>query len=78
MSQSEHSNWQQLLSSVTHVSVKYFVRNVNTLYYDVVGNYQRALETYRKIHEHFPENLECKFSQDSKLMCAYIRTYVCI
>ena len=25
-----------------------------------VGNYQKALETYRKIHERFPENLKCK------------------
>ena len=25
------------------------------------GNYQQALEMYKKIHNKFPENIECKF-----------------
>lgn len=24
------------------------------------GNYQQALETYKKIHKRFPDNIECK------------------
>lgn len=27
-----------------------------------IGNYQKALDTYKDIHRKFPENVECEFT----------------
>ena len=33
----------------------------------VAGNYQQALETYKRIHHKFPENVECMYGSSYKL-----------
>jgi len=41
-------------SSVAFLSLQYSP-------YEISGNYGRAMQTYKEIHQKFPENLDCKF-----------------
>ena len=40
-----------------------------------IGNYQKALDTYKEIHRKFPENVECEFTScnfeaiGSRILC---------
>lgn len=42
--------------------------------YRRMGNYQKALELYEKIHSDYPDNLECKY-MSSCLVCFRIPTH---
>ena len=40
------------------------------------GNYQCALETYRKVHERFPDNLECELPAPTSTKSVWVRVRV--